>query len=181
MREAGVFAAAAAATAVCGIPAGFIWAGVAPRALAQVVSKGTAAVVNAETSAFIAADLWFCLIGVAGGLLTGTFGYWIIIRRRAPRASAIPGARGPAGAAGLILGALAAAAIARWIGGLDGRGAFRHQLATGAVGTRLHAPLTLGATSGLTFWPLATALTIVVIEAAVRFRAARRPGTAAPE
>ena len=163
----------------------------APRALVQVVSKGTAAVVNAETSAFIAADLWFCLIGVAGGLLTGTFGYWIIIRRRAPRASAIPGARGPAGAAGLILGALAAAAIARWIGGLDGRGAFRHQLATGAVGTRLHAPLTLGATSGLTFWPLATALTIVVIEAAVRWPAARRPkppprndarrpGTAAP-
>jgi len=55
---------------------------VAPRALVQVVSKGTVAVVNAETGAFIAADLWFCLIGVAGGLLTGTFGYWIIIRRQ---------------------------------------------------------------------------------------------------
>ena len=58
--------------------------------------------------------------------------------------------------------------------------AFRHQLATGAVGTRLRAPLRLGATSGLTFWPLATALTIVVIEAAVRWRAAHRPKTAVP-
>ena len=81
-RAAGIFAAAAAATAVCGIAAGLIWGAVAPRALVQVVSKGTVAVVNAETGAFIAADLWFCLIGVAGGLLTGTFGYWIIIRRQ---------------------------------------------------------------------------------------------------
>ncbi len=45
----------------------------------------------------------------------------------------------------------------------------------GAIGTRLHEPLMLGATSGLTFWPLATALTIVVIEVAVRWRAPRRP------
>ena len=120
---------------------------------------------NAETSAFIVADLWFCLIGVAGGLLTGAFGYRIVARRRADV--------GPAAAAGLILGALAAAAIARWIGGLDGRAAFLHQLAVAAPGTRLHQPLTLGATSGLAFWPLATALTIVVIEVAARWHAAR--------
>ena len=34
-------------------------------------------------------------------------------------------------------------------------------------------PLALGATSGLAFWPLATALTIVVIEIAARWHAAR--------
>ena len=168
------------ATAVCGIPAGFIWAAVAPRALVQVISRGTVAVVNAETSAFIVADLWFCLIGVAGGLLTGAFGYRIVARRRADV--------GPAAAAGLILGALAATAITRWIGGLDGRAAFLHQLAVAAPGTRLHQPLTLGATSGLAFWPLATAFTIVVIEIAARWHAARHaapadarhPGTAVP-
>ena len=179
-RAAGVGAAAAVATAVCGIPAGFIWAALAPRALVQVISRGTVAVVNAETSAFIVADLWFCLIGVAGGLLTGVFGYRIVARRRADV--------GPAAAAGLILGALAATAIAQWIGGLDGRAAFLHQLAVATPGTRLHQPLALGATSGLAFWPLATALTIVVIEIAARWHAARhaapadarRPETAAP-
>jgi hypothetical protein len=165
-RAAGLCAAAAAATAVCGIPAGFIWAAVAPRALVQVISQDTVAVVNAETGAFIAADLWFCLIGVAGGLLTGAFGYGIVTRR---------GTRGPAAAAGLILGALAAAAIARWIGGLDGHAAFLHQLAASAPGTRLHQPLTLGATSGLVFWPLATAFAIVVIDVAARWHAARHP------
>ena len=173
---AGACAAAAVATAVCGIPAGFIWAAVAPRALVQVVSRGTVAVVNAETSAFIVADLWFCLIGVAGGLLTGSFGYGIAARRRARRAPAV----GPAAAAGLILGALAAAAIARWLGGLDGRAAFLHQLAVGAPGTRLHQPLTLGATSGLAFWPLATAFTIAVIEVAARWHAARHPEPPGP-
>ena len=79
----------------------------------------------------------------------------------------------PAAAAGLILGALAAAAVTRWTGGLDGRAAFLHQLAVAAPGTRLHQPLTLGATSGLAFWPLAAAFIIVVIEVAARWHAAR--------
>ena len=163
-RAAGVGAAAAVATAVCGIPAGFIWAAVAPRVLVQLIGRGTAAVVNAETSAFIVADAWFCLIGVAGGLLTGAVGYRIVARRADV---------GPAAAAGLILGALAAAAIARWIGGLDGRAAFLRQLAVGAPGTRLHQPLTLGAASALAFWPLAAAFIIVVMEVAARWHAAR--------
>jgi len=159
-----MFLAAAAATAVCGIPAGYIWAAVAPRAVVAVIARGTAQVVNPETSAFIAADLWFCLIGAIGGLLTGALGCWIAARRRG---------RGPAVAAGLIVGALAAAAIMLWIGELGGHAAFRHELAVSAAGTLLHAPLGLGATSGLAFWPLCTALAITVIEVTARWRAAR--------
>jgi len=159
---AAVFAAATAATAVLGIPAGFAWGAVAPRVLVRVAGHGTAVVVNAETSAFIVADVWFFVIGVIGGVLTGSLGYLIAVRHR-----------GAAAAAGLIAGALAASAVALWVGDLDGRAAFRHQLAVSAAGTRLHASLALGAKSGLVFWPLLAALTIAVIEAVVRSRAAR--------
>ncbi len=159
---AAVFAAAAAATAVLGIPAGFAWGAVAPRVLVHVAGPGAAVVVNAETSAFIVADVWFFVIGVIGGVLTGSLGYLIAVRRR-----------GAAAAAGLIAGALAASAVALWVGDLDGRAVFRHQLAVSAAGTRLHASLALGAKSGLVFWPLLAALTIAVIEAVARSRAAR--------
>ena len=67
MLPAGVFGASAAARRRPRV----LWGALAPRVLVQVVSKGTAEIVHAETSAFIVADVWFCLIGVAGGLLTG--------------------------------------------------------------------------------------------------------------
>jgi len=159
-----IFVAAAAATAVCGIPAGFAWGAVAPRVLVQVVAHGTAQIGNPETSAFIVADVWFCAIGIIGGLLTGSLGYLIAVRRWAAAA-----------AAGLIAGALAASSVALWVGDLDGLAAFRHQLAVSAPGTRLHASLALGAKSGLIFWPLLAALTIAVIEMIIRSRSGRRP------
>ena len=158
-----VFLAAAAATAVFGIPAGFAWGALAPRVLVQIVAHGNAQIVNPETSAFIVADVWFCLIGVIGGLLTGALGYLIAVRRW-----------GAAAAAGLIAGALAATALELWIGGLDGHAAFQHQLAASAPGTFLHASLALGAKSGLTFWPLLTALAIAVPEIIRRWRSGRR-------
>jgi hypothetical protein len=158
-----VFVSAAAATAVWGIPAGFAWAAEAPRVLVQVVGHGMAQVVNAETSAFIVADVWFCVIGVIGGLLTGSLGYLLAVR-----------GRGPAAAAGLIAGALGAAAVTLWIGDNCGQAGFRHQLAHSPPGTQLHASLALGATSGLVFWPLAAAFVIALSEVAVRSRARAR-------
>jgi hypothetical protein len=166
---AGVFAASAAAAAVGGIPAGFLWGALAPRVLVRVVSSGTAEIVRPETSAFIAADLWFCLIGVAGGLLTGVLGYRLAVRRH-----------GPAAAAGLIAGALGAAAITLWIGDNYGLAGFRHQLAHSPPGTRLHASLALGATSGLVFWPLAAAFVIAVSELAARLRTRARSRADSP-
>ena len=65
---------AAAGTVLMGVVAGFIWAVTAPRPLLLMTGRGSAAVINAETSAFIAADGWYCIICLAGGVLTGLAG-----------------------------------------------------------------------------------------------------------
>jgi hypothetical protein len=157
-----VLLAVLAATAVIGVPAGYIWALLAPRALAQVVSRGAANVVNPETTAFIAADAWFVLIAAIGGLLTGIIGYLLVIRRR-----------GAPAALGLILGGLAAAALMLWIGDNYGHAAFQHRLLTDPNGTYLHAALSLGSKSAVVFWPMLAALVIAVPEAVAYFRSPR--------
>ena len=106
-----------AVTAVLGLAAGLIWGQVAPRAQLQEVSAGVAQVVNAETRAFIGADGWFCLIAAAGGVLTGTCGYLIGIRRRGNVTQA-------AVTAGLILGSVAAGFVMRWLGEQSGYQAY---------------------------------------------------------
>ena len=63
--------AVAGGTALLGVVAGFLWAVAAPRPLLVMTGRGTAAVINAETSAFIAGDGWYCFICLAGGLLSG--------------------------------------------------------------------------------------------------------------
>jgi hypothetical protein len=152
-----------AATAVIGIPAGYIWALLAPRALARVVSRGAAQVVNPETTAFIAADAWFVLIAAVGGLLTGIAGYLLLVRRW-----------GAPAALGLILGGLAAAALMLWIGDNYGHAAFQHRLLTDRPGTYLHAALSLGSKGALAFWPMVVALVIVVPEAAAYLSSSRK-------
>ena len=54
-------------SALIGLAGGLAWTSFAPRAVYVVVGRGSADVVNPETSAFIAADAWYCLIGVAAG------------------------------------------------------------------------------------------------------------------
>ena len=152
-----------AATAVIGIPAGYIWALLAPRALAQVVSRGAASVVNPETTAFIAADAWFVLIAAVGGLLTGIAGYLLLVRRW-----------GAPAALGLILGGLAAAVLMLWIGDNYGHAAFQHRLLTDRPGTYLHAALSLGSKGALAFWPMVVALVIVIPEAAAYLSSSRK-------
>lgn len=145
------FAAALAGSAVLGVLAGVIWAVVAPRALLQEVGHGEAQVVNSESSAFIAADGWFCLIVVLGGLVTGLAGYRLLVRRA-----------GWIATAGLILGAVAAVLLALWTGENIGVGTYRHLLATSPAGTFFHASLGLGAKSTLVFWPGITSLVILL-------------------
>ena len=160
-----VVLATLAATAVLGIPAGYIWALVAPRALARVVSHGAADVVNAETTAFIVADAWFVLIAALGGLLTGILGYLYLVRRR-----------GAPAAVGLILGGLGATTLMWWIGDNYGHASFKHALLTKPTGTYLHASLSLGSKSALVFWPLFAALAIAVPELVAYIRGNRSPG-----
>jgi urea transporter len=148
---------------VLGIGAGLVWAAVAPRAILQEVTHGEAQVVNAETSAFIGADAWFCLIVAVGGVITGALGYRVLVRRA-----------GWVATAGLVLGAVAAALLAAWAGENVGLGTYNHLLASSAVGTMFRASLTLGSKSALAFWPLLTSVAILVAESGTR--RARQPG-----
>ena len=147
MGAAAASLAIAGGTAVLGVAGGFVWGALAPRAGLVITGRGAAAVGNPETTAFIAADGVFCLVCLAGGALSGLAGYQFAVQRW-----------GPLPIAGVLAGAVAAAFLVRWVGEQSGLAAFHHLLATLPAGARLRGPLTLGAASALTFWPLAAGL-----------------------
>jgi hypothetical protein len=151
------FALALAGSAVLGLLGGLIWGEAAPRAMLQEIGTGTAELVNAETSAFIGADAWFCGIAVVAGLISGLVGYRFLVAR------ATPGARAVA-TAGLVVGAVAGALVMLWLGGQIGLSAYNQQLGSSPKGTMFPASLTLGAKSALAFWPMFTAIVILVAE-----------------
>jgi hypothetical protein len=151
------FIVALAGSAVLGIAAGLVWAAIAPRPLLQEIARGEAQVVNAETSAFIVADAWFCLIVAVGGLITGVLGYRVLVRRA-----------GWVATAGLVLGAVAGALLAVWAGEHVGLGTYHHLLASSPAGTFFHASLALGAKSSLAFWPLLTSAAILLAASGAR-------------
>ncbi len=155
--------AALAGSAVLGVAAGIIWAAVAPRALLLQIGPGEAELVNAESHAFIVADAWFCLIVVLGGAITGVVGYRFLVRRA-----------GWTAAAGLILGAVAAALLTLWIGENLGLGPYHHLLAVSRNGALFHASLGLGAKSALVFWPGVTS--VIVLTAEYGGRRSETPG-----
>jgi hypothetical protein len=141
----GVSLAIVAGTALLGLAAGYVWSQVAPRALLVIVSPGAAGLVHTETAAFIAADLTFCLIGLAGGVLSGALGYLLGVRRY-----------GPLAMVAVLVGALAAALLTRWVGQQAGLASFHHLLATLPAGRHLLDPLTLRATGAAQagrWWP----------------------------
>jgi hypothetical protein len=151
-----------AGTALLGAATGFAWAAVAPRALVVVIGRGSADVVNPETGAFIVAEAWFTLLTAVGGIISGLLGYALAVRR------------GGAPAMGAVLvGGLAAALIAKWIGQRSGTAAFNRALVVGRPGALLHAPLMLGGLGALAFWPLAAGLVAGGIEAVVLLRERR--------
>lgn len=133
--------------ALVGVAAGFLWAAVSPRAVLEVTAPGQASLVQAETSAYIAADGLFVIIALVGGAVIGLLGYLLAVRRH-----------GPLPMAGVVLGALAAAFVARTIGEQSHLATFHHLLATLPPGARLRDSLRLGAGSALALWPLAAGL-----------------------
>ncbi len=159
----------AAGTVLLGVAAGFCWAAVAPRAWLVMTGPGAAGLLDPETSAFIAADAVFCLVCLAGGVVSGVLGYLFAVRQH-----------GPPGMAGLLGGALAAAFVARWVGEQSGLATFRHLLATLPAGARLRDSLTLGAGGALGFWALAACLVaggLEVLSSPGRHRATRGTGS----
>jgi hypothetical protein len=159
--------AVVAGTAALGALTGVAWAAAAPRVLVIVVGRGSADVVNPETSAFIAADGWFTLLTVIGGVISGVLGYLLAVRRH-----------GAPAMAAVLAGSVAAALLARWVGQQSGTAAFNNGLTAGRAGALLHAPLMLGGVGVLAFWALAAGLTAGGIEAArlIRERQAARAG-----
>jgi hypothetical protein len=158
-----------AGSAVLGLLGGLIWGEFAPRAMLQEVSTGTAQVINAETRAFFGADVWFCAIAVVAGLLTGVLGYRFAVAHR-------EGAARAAVAAALILGALAGEFVMLWLGEQIGLSAYNHELAASANGTLFSGSLALGSKTALTFWPLFTAIVLLVAEWGTRPASGQRPG-----
>ena len=108
---------------------------------------------NAESTAFILADAWFCLIVAVGGAITGVVGYRLLVRRA-----------GWTAAAGLILGAVAASLLTLWTGENIGLGTYNHLLAASPDGAFFQASLALGAKSALAFWPGLTSVIILLAE-----------------
>jgi hypothetical protein len=145
--------ATAAASALLGLLTGLIWSALAPRALLVLQSRGVAYLINVETSAYIAADAWFCLLTAIGGLICGIAGYFIAVRRY-----------GATAVTGLILGGVAASLLAMWVGQQQGTAGFQAALLSRPVGTLLREPLLLGGWGTIAFWPLLAALTIGTIE-----------------
>jgi hypothetical protein len=161
-----------AGSAVTGVVGGLIWAAVAPRVQYQVVTLSpgpTAYATNPETSAFIAADGWYCFIALTGGALIGLIAYLFAIRRY-----------GPVPMVAAVLGATGAAFLAAWLGHeASGAQGFDHLLATSKVGTYLYAPISLGSHGALAFWPLAAAVVAGGIELTGVLRARRQPPSGA--
>jgi hypothetical protein len=124
----------------------------------------TAFATNPETSAFIAADGIYTFIALGGGALLGLAGYIFGVRRY-----------GLVPLIGVVLGSLAAAFLARWLGPLlTGQDSFNNLLGSSKPGTFLHAPITLGAQGALAFWPVAAALVAGGLELAAGKRT--KPG-----
>jgi hypothetical protein len=67
-------------------------------------------------------------------------------------------------AAALILGALAGEFVMLWLGEQIGLSAYNHDLASSANGTVFPSSLALGASSALAFWPMLTAIVILIAE-----------------
>jgi hypothetical protein len=151
------FVALLAGSALLGLLGGLLWGEVAPRALVQEVSAGTAEFVNVETRAFFGADVWFSGIAVVAGLLTGVLGYRLAV---APR----DGAARASVAVALLLGAVAGGFTMMWAGGQIGLSSYSRDLASSPPGTLFSASLSLGAKSALALWPLLTALVLLIAE-----------------
>ena len=160
--------AALVGSAALGLLGGLIWGELAPRAMLQEVGAGTAQVINAETRAFFGADVWFCAIAVVAGLLTGVPGYRFAVSPREGTARA-------AVAAALILGALAGGLVMLWLGEQVGLSSYNHELGSSANGTLFSASLALGSKTALAFWPLFTAIVLLVAEWGARPAPAQRP------
>ncbi len=145
--------AAVLVTLLLGVAAGFLWAALAPRPYLVMTAPGAAQVTSAESSAFIGGDGWYCLICLAGGIISGLAGYLLAVR-----------GHHPVGMALVLLSGLAAGLIALAIGQHSGQASYHHLLSTLPACRHLSASLSLGAHSAIALWPLAAGIMAGALE-----------------
>lgn len=153
------------AGAILGLLGGVVWAAAAPRVVYEVTSLNppTAFAVNPETNAFIAADGIYTFVALGGGALLGLVGYLFGVRRY-----------GPLPMVGIVIGAVAAAFLAAWVGNVQtGAHTFNATLSTSKRFMLLKAPISLGSHGALAFWPVAAALVAGGLELLSVMRARR--------
>jgi hypothetical protein len=150
-------------TLLLGVAAGFLWAAVAPRPYLVMTGPGAAQVTSAESSAFIGGDGWYCLICLAGGIISGLIGYLLAVRGHHPAAMAL-----------VLLSGLAAGLIVLVIGQHSGQASYHHLLSTLPAGRHLSASLSLGARSGIALWPLAAGIMAGALELSDTLRERKR-------
>jgi hypothetical protein len=131
----------AAASLGVGAAAGVVWWLVVKPPAYQLNSNGGATTSERGLSEFIAADAWFCAIGLVAGLLIGlaawrwlrTLGWTVVL---------------------VVLVCAMAAALTCWLVGYRlGPGDFSARLAAAQPGDLVPIPLTLHARASLLTWP----------------------------
>jgi hypothetical protein len=144
---------------------GMLWEWVAP-APTYINLGGAIYLKNQDTSEFINADLWFLIIGLAVGVLSGGLAYW---RYRKALPAMI----------GLTVAAFVAAMIARHVG-VEFSPPPIAQAAPGTPdGASVHAAIALQAHSLLLSWPVGVLLAYVCLIAGLE-RASERSVEALP-
>jgi hypothetical protein len=108
-----------------------VWQLIAPRVGVIRVAEGFV-YADAEPEQAVAADVWFGFLGIGAGVVI-TLLAWVLLRRY----------RGVAMLVGLVLGSLAGAWLAWWLGVRLGAAQFDAVRTTAAIGERVNAPLEL--------------------------------------
>lgn len=138
------------AGALVGAAVGLVWAALAPHEVVQLTGIGPFPADEASEARF-AADAAFLLLGLGGGALTGAL-TWLSRRHRGPHTPV------------LLVGWSLLAALAAWqVGRRIGLAGYTAALAGRPLGSRLTAPVDVHALAVLGGWPLAAALTYLLL------------------
>jgi hypothetical protein len=147
---------------LCGVPAGLLWWGLAPRARFQVTQDGPVVIGRPSAELLVADDGVFTLVLAGLGLLAGVVA-WRLRRRR-----------GVAVLLALALGTLLAAVLAWQLGELLGPPPTQEQLAD--VGAAVTTGLRLNSLAALAVGPFVAVLAYVLATLLAHAEDLDRPG-----
>ncbi|HET9517453.1 MAG TPA: hypothetical protein VFO77_07010 [Actinoplanes sp.] len=131
-RSAAVVLLTVPAVAALGAPLGLLWWWLAPRVPVVQTAQGDVVINDAAPEQFVAADGWFSIAGFGFGVVVAVAA-WLVVRRD----------RGPALLLGVVLGSLAAAALAWQVGRRIGLSAYQQWLDSAVPGATFDRPVDL--------------------------------------